>query len=212
MSAPGNTAPASDYEARKLDGRCTKGRCPEMAVDGAQQCQRHLDAARKAARECQERRRKRWAKQKRCLRCGRRRHPESTWGCPRCLAELGRLRDSGRAVNPYVNPRRSRTAGFDARIEGDGYARERYRGQGKRGPQPTEQLDDQDLRDAKKHFQRAAEALEYHNSDAGKGLPTGQRREIRDAADAEFNRAFGFVAEIWKRHRYSRPTVEDEEA
>lgn len=96
-------------------------------------------------------------------------------------------------------------------MEGDGYGRERYRGQGRRGRQPTEQLDAQDLRDAKKHFQRAVEALDFHNSEHGKVLPIGQRREIRDAADVEFNRAFGFVEDIWARHRYSRPTVEKDE-
>lgn len=211
MSAPGNTAPSLVYQEVLADPlRCVQKGCREQALDGKDRCGPHYAAARAADRKYKRRKRKEWKRKKRCTRCGGKRLPGHGWGCAACVAELGAL--SKVFGERHVYNRRPTATGFDSRAEGDGYERRRYRGQGKRGRQPTEQLDDQDLRDAGKHFERAVEALKAHNSDKGKALPVVQRRELRDTADAEFNRVVGLIEDIWRRHRYSRPTVEEDEA
>jgi hypothetical protein len=211
LSAPGNSAPApSSYQEALADpSRCIQSGCRERALDGKDRCAPHYAAARAADQRYKRKRRGIARRKKLCMRCTRRKRLAGhKWGCARCVAEMGRL---NRVGDTNVYKKRPKAEGFDARAEGDGYERRRYRGQGKRGRQPASQLDEQDIRDAKKHFERAIEALRYHHSDEGQGLPLFQRQEIRNASDAEFNRAFGFVEDIWRRHRYIRPTVDSEE-
>lgn len=91
--------------------------------------------------------------------------------------------------------------------EGDGYTRERDVGQGKRGPQPRQQRDDQDLAAAIRELQRAQAGLAYAASEEVRQLPRAQRDEATKEAIARVLYGIRLAAQVPVRHGLQIPDL-----
>ncbi len=186
----------AEHKAAAVDaGHCTYPGCMEPPGE-TDLCTKHqADAKKRKARSYARNKAKRKAG-KLCMRCGRKRKPGSRW-CVACLISYGRM----------IFRDRDKQRDKDARIEGDGYARERFRGQGKRGPQPKHQLDDQDLEAAVKELQRARAALQYAASEEVQALPRAQRQEAVAKAVALAIYGIRLAAQVPGRHDVQIPDL-----
>jgi len=182
------------YQERLEANLCTRPGCNERPGD-SNECPRHHADSLARARRYRRRRRRIWAKKKLCMRCGGTRRKGSKW-CNACLIKAGRLRIADHHKQQHNTPRMTTT------VEADGYARTRYRGQGKRGQQKRWQLDLQDLDDAIERLQRAKAGV-LATRDAEEALtPRVQLAEIRNAAMSQAAHARRFVEDVLRRNRY----------
>lgn len=203
MSAPSNTEPGADtYEARKISGRCT--RCGQPAADDSLLCAPHRDDARAAVRKSKAKSRRARRRQRRCVDCNQR---SRTYRCTACQIRVNRLRVNNGA-NKRVDTKRERIAAATKistnKSEG---GRVRYHGQGKRGRQSGAQLDEQDLRDARKDLEAGTEALGHCQTPAVKTLPKIQRDDVERAALGRLASAGRWIDEVLVRHHYERVEI-----
>lgn len=175
---------------KQLKGTCVRKRCEELATDG-DYCAAHAEAQRAYQRAYMKRHRSKWRQKKRCTRCGRKRSPDSKWGCTKCLRELGRLGSA--AVKKHVENHRDHR-------EGDGWTRTRYHGQPKRGAPSTPVLDSMDLKDALKDLVRATEGYAYAQSEEVQQLGAIQRDNETDSWIAAAVRVRRTLSQIEDRH------------
>ena len=194
--------PVSDYQQRKAAavdaGCCIYPGCELAPADDSDYCPAHRDEKRARNRRYKRARRRRWAQQRRCLDCGGRRKLGRK-RCAACLIKRDRLRSGGGDKVVDKTPKTK----LEIRVEADGWTRtrERYVGQGKRGPQSKAALDDQDLDDAIARLQRAKAALQVASSPEVAELPLAQRQETKAAALAQVVHGIRFGIAVLHRHR-----------
>lgn len=193
-------ATLSRYERRKLDGICT--RCgAEPAKDDSALGERCYDYMLLAKRRSDRKRRATWKRKKLCGQCGKKRRPGGRL-CPGCTVKFGAVPRA--LAEHYAEHDRDRVVGFDARLEqspdGKPRARRRFHGQGKRGRQSIEQLDAQDMADARRCVDEGWQGLAYYRSAEVQALPRIQREDVRREALAKLRRGQRWLEEIIDRH------------
>jgi hypothetical protein len=197
--------PLSKYEQRKLDGECT--RCgveltEERKDDGESMCAKCHGYVRTAKRRSAQKKRAVWKRKRLCGQCGKKRRPGGKL-CPGCSVRYGSV--PRHLVDHYVDHGIDRAdEKWRTTIEQspDGVMRERRRfvGQGKRGRQSGEQLDEQDLIDARRCIQDGWLGLAYFRSAEVQALPRIQRDEVKREALAKFERGQRWLEEIIDRN------------
>lgn len=194
----------SDYQQRKLDGRCVYPGCPAICADDSSLCPAHRDAQRRRVRLAVRKKRARWRRAGLCTRCGRKRKPGHGWGCPKCIVAVDAV--PRRLVTTHVN----KSARIAARTEAvdehaaDGYRRTRYRGQDRRGRQSNQQIDEQDLDDAIERLRRGKAGLALARSAEVQQLPRVQRDEAKHEALAHIDHGLRFAEDVLERNRPRR--------
>lgn len=195
---------SSDYQQRKEAGRCTYPGCEQDAAEDSSLCGEHRDAQRHRVKLAMRRRRKDWKAKKLCVRCGRRRSPGSSWGCPKCLVQTGRAVTTGVNKSTRIAARvAARTEAVDEHVA-DGYRRKRFRGQDRRGRQTNQQIDEQDLDDAIERLRRAKAGLALARSPEVQQLPRIQREEAKREALSQADHGLRFVEDVLERNRYNQ--------
>lgn len=203
LAAMAVDAEPSEYQVRVDAKICAERGCKNDPEPGSKLCASCRESANERARRGMEKLRADREARGLCRYHGNPVLPGSK-ACAACLVMRGQTETSG--VNGLVNGRKDRSRGWDERAEGDGYQRRRYRGRMKRGRQSTDDLDNQDLRDAKKHLDHGIEGLAYFRSESVQALPRMQREEVKRAALAEIDRSRRWATDVLVRHRYIGPT------
>lgn len=183
------------YQERK-GVLCTYPGCKRQPWDESLQCRKHTLAHRKRQRRANKNRRRKWARKQRCLRCGGKRAPDRRH-CFDCLVETGEL-----AKKQHADFYEYKSSGTRTAVETDGYARERYRGQGKRGRQSAAAIDDQDLGYALDAIGKAKLALAAIAHPDFAQLTRSQKIDATGAALAQAEHGVRFVEEVLDRHKY----------
>jgi hypothetical protein len=206
---------------KRIAGECLYSGCREQARDGSDYCDPHdaHERGRDAAKK--RRRRQRLAGAGLCAggcgrKVGKRRRTDGTIVQRRCSGCTKELKAEARKRRSVPGDRRSvpgnaadlgsasSPAGWKVTLEQspDGIMRERsrYAGQGKKGRQSIEQLDDQDRADAIRCIDRGLEHLATHRSPAVQEMPRIQRDEYLAQALDQLRRAQGWLDEIIERH------------
>ncbi len=188
--------PQTDYQQRKEQGLCT--RCGDPAADGAGLCEPHLDDQRKRVARSLAVSRDRRREAGLCIMCPETRPtpvPAGERTCSACRIRRRRKPLSAERVNNDVN-KRARIAAA-TRTHGDG--RTRYHASGKRGSQPTEKLDAEDLLWARNAITIGEDALKMLLTPAVQQLPRIQREDVKHAALHQLIRAQGHLGDVIKR-------------
>ena len=187
------------YLAKKLALCCT--RCPAEPRSPAthgQYCEAHaLEVHAIQRRSKRDVRRERRARGECALGCGRK---SRTWECRFCQAIRGRLPSSSvpkATADQTVDP----VQGVAARVEVDGYARERYHGKARRGAPSKEQADATDLLMAQASFSRAMQALALLAKERPT-LPAQIYRQEREKALAQLGLCVRAIEEVLDRARF----------
>lgn len=194
-SSPARTTvgtPPTDYYERKAGGWCTYGQCGERAAPDHRHCYRHK--VKVAARDAKAlRARRRFARSRGLCAgagCG---VASETYLCPACRIKAGDL--------PPTNPERA-DVGTEAldpwRRDASGW--ERYRGKGRRGAPAASVVDEQDLAQALKSYERGRQSLVYAHSAAVKALGRDPQREARAAAGSILAGAARAIMEVAVRN------------
>lgn len=162
----GVTRAVTTYQDRKEAGRCTRGSCPHVAIDGLQLCAAHRDAENRRAAEGMARIRTARKADHRCSFCGGTlaapdvpKRKAKTATCRACRIRRDRAKTIG--VTPVVT---SRSARVEARLipwensPANAGRRNRLRG-GKRGQPPMAEVDRFDVRLALSELAAAQDLL-----------------------------------------------------
>lgn len=192
----GEVAPKT-YQERKQAIVCTYPGCEVPPGDDSNECQLHQARSKARKRRHRQKARRRWAQQKLCLRCGRKRRPGSKW-CNGCLIKAGKLR------SPDQDKQRDKTSD---RTWTDASGRERFHGQQSRGRQPVWQLDDQDLKYAIEAVDRSRVGLLDARSAAMDLQPKAQRIDALRAALSQAHLAQRHLEEVLDRNRYHQNQI-----
>lgn len=190
MAQPGNT-----YIARKLESKCTYPGCTRQPGN-TNECDEHAAASRRRAAKSIRRRRAKWRRTGKCTRCGGKRSPASTWGCARCLIDLGR----GRSPDVSTHVDKSNRIAAQTAVDKDG--RSRFHGQGRRGVPPRSQTDEQDLLDADKGLTNGRNGLRLLADPIHADFPRAEKRRAEMAALDHLASACRFIEEVLDRHHY----------
>lgn len=212
-------APLSRYEQRKLAGDCTRCGCAlsdERTQAGESMCEPCHGYMLAAKRRSAKRRRAAWKRKRLCGECGKKRRPGGKL-CPACSVRKGALATMFRE-HSVEHGRDQPTAAWDGRLEqspdGKLRARRRFHGQGKRGRQSIEQLDEQDIADARACIEDGWKGLAYHRSDEVQALPRIQRDDVKREAIAKLRRGQRWLDEVIERNspksRKEQAVAEDE--
>lgn len=195
------------YLDRKLGEKCTYPGCEEPPGD-TNECDRHRDEHRARAKKSASKRRARWARKRRCTRCGRKRSAKSSWGCVRCLTQLGRLRSD--AATHVDKSERIAARLIPWRDSPTNANRVRLRG-GSRGRQPIVVEDRFDLGKAKECVVDGLAGIEFFWSPEVQSLPRAQAAEVRAAALSKLEQCKRWIDEVLVRNGMPRPVSDGAE-
>jgi hypothetical protein len=191
-------ASATEYQACKESGVCTRPGCRRRASDESSMCKRHHREAKRHSRESKQRQRDARRAAGQCIWCPGDRPAPATPGstsCLGCRVRRNRIRAADGGVKQGVNT----DAAIAARTRTGADGRTRYHGQGKRGQQPKAQLNHQDVRHARQDFDGFEAGVLLMASPQAETWSRGERERIEIATATLGNRATGRIDDVLER-------------
>ena len=205
---------------KQIAGKCCYSGCRDDAMDGSDYCEPHDAHERGRAANRQRRHRQKVADAGLCIAgCGRKVARQrgkdgrvKRRRCATCRKEHRKQAQNARARMCVTGEERGVTGNAsDLSVTGwrvtleqspDGIPRERsrYVGQGKRGRQSIEKLDEQDRAEAVRHLELGVAGLRRLNDPEVRALPPIQRAEVTARVLDQLQQARRWIAEIHDRH------------
>lgn len=188
-----SAAQPTTYLEKKVAGVCTYSGCRRPPAEGIQLCTWHVRRQRKRSRTRNAKERAAARAAGLCAICQVK--PSKSYRCPGCLVREGRVPKSAGVRNGVDKSARIAAA---TRTHADG--RKRYHASGKRGSQPAEKLDAEDLGWARSAIKRGEDGMALLRSLKVQMMPKIQRDDVKAAAVQQLILAQGHIADVLQRH------------
>ena len=179
------------YLEAKVAQRCTYHGCKRAPADSSQLCPRHLRKQRKYDTQSKKRSRAANRAAGLCAFCPT---PSKKYRCAACLVSARQVPKSHSVQNGVDKSARIAAA---TRTHADG--RTRYHASGKRGSQPAEKLDAEDINWARAALSAGEAGLQMLATEQVKAMPRIQREDVKHAALHQIARAQGHLEDVLER-------------